>query len=117
MFHTALIGFNVLGWMFRKTRKWNLVTLLLTGLSWFGLGCWYGWGYCPFTDWHWQVRRELGYHDMSHSYNHFLVLKLTGADLDLNLVDFVTVAVFAVSLFASAWYNFRDRRIAGPSRR
>jgi len=43
-----------------KTRKANLILLLLTGLSWFGLGIFYGWGYCPLTDWHWKVLRELG---------------------------------------------------------
>ena len=25
-----------------------------------GLGAVYGWGYCPCTDWHWDVKRRLG---------------------------------------------------------
>ncbi len=109
VFHTALIIFNIAGWAFRKTRRWNLVTLVLTGLSWFALGAWYGWGYCPFTDWHWDVRRELGVHDMSHSYNHFLILKLTGLDLDVKLVDYTTVIVFFASLAASVYVNTRRK--------
>jgi hypothetical protein len=60
VFHASLILFNLFGWMFRKTRVWNLVTLLLTGLSWTLLGIFYGFGYCPFTDWHFQVLEELG---------------------------------------------------------
>ncbi|MDP3718874.1 MAG: DUF2784 family protein [Acidobacteriota bacterium] len=61
--HTSWIAFNCLGWAWRRTRRWQLLTLTLTALSWFGLGIWYGWGYCPFTDWHWQVRSRLGYAD------------------------------------------------------
>jgi hypothetical protein len=26
-------------------------------LSWFGLGLFYGIGYCPSTDWHWRIKR------------------------------------------------------------
>ena len=77
-FHTALIFFNTFGWIFCKTRKWNLITLLLTAFSWFVLGIWYGWGYCFCTDWHWSVRRHLGYTDKENSYTQFLADKLTG---------------------------------------
>ncbi|HPF94086.1 MAG TPA: DUF2784 family protein, partial [Tenuifilaceae bacterium] len=54
-FHTLLIAFNLFGWIWWRTRKANLITLLLTGLSWIGLGLFFGIGYCPLTDWHWQV--------------------------------------------------------------
>ena len=63
VFHTLWIVFKCLGWACRRTRRWQLATISLTALSWFGLGIWYGWGYCPFTDWHWQIRERLGYHD------------------------------------------------------
>ena|SRR5688572_18303302 len=108
VFHTLLIIFNTLGWISPRLRKWNLVTLLLTAFSWFVLGIWYGWGYCPCTDWHWDVRRQLGYHDMSNSYIHFLILELTGINLSEKLVDFATVAVFFLSLILSVWMNIRD---------
>src|SRR5688500_12177489 len=91
VFHTVWTVFNMFGWIFRPTRKWNLLTLLLTALSWFVLGIWYGWGYCVCTDWHWQVRRNLGYHDESNSYIHFLVLKLTGINMDPQLVENFTL--------------------------
>ena len=63
VFHTAWIAFNCVGWIWRRTRPWQLATVSLTALSWFGLGVWYGWGYCPCTDWHWQVRARLGHQD------------------------------------------------------
>jgi hypothetical protein len=107
-FHTVLMLFNTFGWIFRKTRKLNLLTLLLTAFSWFVLGIWYGWGYCFCTDWHWQVRRHLGYHDEANSYTQFLAFKLTGINFQPNLVDAITAAVFFLSLAASIWLNLRD---------
>jgi hypothetical protein len=110
IFHTALTLFNIAGWIFPYTRKWNLVTLLLTACSWFVLGIWYGWGYCLCTDWHWDVRQQLGYHDQSRSYIHFLLLKLTGIDFNRQLVEQVTLIVFLVSVLMSVWLNIRDLR-------
>ena len=43
--HTALILFNVFGWAWTRTRRWNLVTLLATVFSWGVLGMWKGFGY------------------------------------------------------------------------
>ena len=110
VFHTVITVFNVTGWLFRRTRKWNLVTLLLTAFSWFILGIWYGWGYCVCTDWHWEVRELLGYHDQRRSYVHFLLLKLSGVDFNEALVDDVTLYVFLFSLVMSALLNFRDHK-------
>ena len=107
LFHSALILFNTFGWLFPRLRKWNLLTLLLTAFSWFVLGIWYGWGYCVCTDWHWDVRRELGYDDASDSYIHFLILKLTGIDFSERLLDVATVVVFFLSLVGSVWVNVR----------
>jgi len=107
-FHTCLILFNVFGWIFRKTRKWNLFTLLLTAFSWFVLGIWYGWGYCLFTDLHWQVRRQLGYSNDPNSYITLLLQSLTGKRFPQNLVDTVTVIVFIASLLISLWLNIWD---------
>jgi hypothetical protein len=110
-FHTSLMLFNCTGWIWRKTRRWNLITLLLTALSWFVLGIWYGWGYCLCTDWHWDTREKLGYFDQSISYVHFLILKLTGINFDPKLVDKVTVSVFFVTIVLSLWLNIRDFRM------
>lgn len=101
VFHTIVTLFNVVGWMFTKTRKLHLLTMALTAGSWFVLGIWYGWGYCFCTDWHWQVREALGYHDHSNSYIHFLILKLTSVDFNPDLVDTITVIVFALCMMAS----------------
>lgn len=98
------------GWAFRKTRKLHLVTMLLTAFSWFVLGIWHGWGYCLCTDWHWAIREKLGIHDRSASYIHFLVFKLTGIDLDPQLVEYGTLVVFVISFILNIWLSIRDRK-------
>jgi len=111
VFHTLFTLFNITGWIFRPTRKWNLITLLLTAFSWFILGIWYGWGYCFCTDWHWQVREKLGYHDQQRSYISFLLQKLTGIQFNERLVENATLIAFLISLVMSVWLNIRDRKL------
>ena len=50
--HTALVLFNMFGWIWKRTRVAHLITLGLTAFSWFALGAIYGWGYCLCTDYH-----------------------------------------------------------------
>lgn len=108
VFHTALILFNLFGWIWRRTRRWNLATLLLTAFSWFVLGLWYGWGYCPCTDWHWQVRRELGDTDMPNSYIKFLVELWTGIEVSAYTVDLWTGILFGLALLISLYVNMKE---------
>ncbi len=108
VFHTVFTVFNIVGWIFPKTRKLHLITISLTALSWFLLGIWYGWGYCFCTDWHWMVREKMGYKDQSNSYIHFLILQLTGANLDPKLVDDITLIVFLMSFALSIWFNVKN---------
>lgn len=110
VFHVALIFFNLFGWIFKPTRKWNLITLGLTAFSWFALGIFYGLGYCFLTDWHWSVRDKLGYETGSDSYIHFLVTKLTGISVSENTLDVLTVVFFFSALIISAVLNIRDYR-------
>ena len=54
--HTALIFFNLFGWTWKKTLRLNLLSIFLTAGSWVAFAPWYGFGYCPCTDWHWQIK-------------------------------------------------------------
>lgn len=110
VFHSVFTLFNIVGWAFPKTRKLHLITMLLTTASWFVLGIWYGWGYCVCTDWHWQVRETLGYHDRSNSYIHFLLLKLTGRNFDPQFVDNLTLVIFLLCFILSLSLNIMDKR-------
>jgi len=108
VFHTCIVLFIIFGWIWKKTRLANLVLILLTTFSWFFLGIWYGFGYCPCTDWHWQVRLKLGLYDSSTSYLEFLIEKLTGLDVSRALVDIFAVAFLVAALCLSIVLNIRD---------
>ncbi len=108
IFHSSIVVFNLFGWIWKKTRKANLIVLLLTVFSWLILGIWYGIGYCFCTDWHWQVRIKLGYHNMPDSYMKFLADTLTGFDFNENLVDTLTTVCLALALAASIYTNVKD---------
>lgn len=110
VFHTAIMIFNCFGWLWKRSRRLNLITLFLTAGSWFILGIWFGWGYCLCTDWHWHVREKLGLYDQSVSYVHFLILKITGLNINPGLVDKLTVSIFFLTFILSIWLNIRDYR-------
>ncbi len=109
LFHTLLICFNLLGWVWRKTRLANLITLCLTGGSWFILGIFYGLGYCPLTQWHWEVLEKLGVHDLPDSYITYLAYRITGWQANPSLAEALTVAFFFLALSASVYVNFFRR--------
>ena len=113
VFHSAVIAFNLFGWLWGKTRLVNLILLVSTGFSWFVLGIWYGFGFCPCTEWHWQVRMKLGDYDMPRSYTKFLIDSMTGLDVDAALMDTLTLVLFASALFASVMTNAKAWRQGG----
>jgi len=110
VFHTALILFNLFGWMSNKTAMANFITLSLTLLSWTVLGIFYGFGYCPFTEWHWQVLRQLGYQDLPLSYIQFLVHRITGYTPPEKLTDILTVVGLLMAFTLSIYVNFIKKR-------
>jgi hypothetical protein len=109
VFHTSLIFLNLFGWMWIKTRKFNLIVLTLTGASWLFLGLIVGTlGYCPLTDWHFSVLNNLGITDLPSSYVKYLADRLTGLDLSSSLVDNVTFYSFLAALAISLCLNLLD---------
>ena len=110
VFHGVFTGFNLLGWIWRKTRRLHLFTIGLTMVSWFGLGVFYGIGYCPLTDWHWQIKHRLGQTDLPYSYITYFLNRVTGMDWHPVLVDIGTVSLAFAALFLSGWLNWKDFR-------
>lgn len=107
--HTSLIVFNLAGWIWKRTRRWNLITLVLTGSSWLFLGLLVGVpGYCPFTDWHFAILDKMGKSDLPSSYIKYLADRLTGLDLNSSLVDTVTLLTFIAALLLSLILNIKD---------
>ena len=110
VFHTGLILFNLFGWCFRKLRKWNLITLILTGSSWFFLGIFCGMGYCPLTDWHFRILEKSGVDNLPASYITYLLSRLGRLQANQRLVDILTAGLFFAALFLSVYFNIHDYR-------
>lgn len=110
LFHFCLVVFNLFGWIWKKTRLANLITLLLTGASWFILGIFYGIGYCPITDWHWKVLLKLGAYDLPSSYIQYLLERFAGFRVPAATVDRWTLILFLLALAISTGLNLLDFR-------
>jgi hypothetical protein len=110
VFHASLILFILSGWVWPRTRPFHLFVITLTFLSWFGLGSFYGFGYCPSTDWHWRVKETLGETDLPDTYVKYYLDRLTGLDWDPNLVGWSVLLVGLAALGVSVALNWRDWR-------
>ncbi len=109
VFHSLLIFFILTGWGWTKSRRLHFLVLVLTFFSWLGLGFFYGIGYCPCTDWHWQIKRALGQTELPQSYVKYYLDRMTGSNWNPRLVDASVVLVALVALGVSVWLNWRDR--------
>ena len=109
VFHSTLVLFNLTGWIWPQTRGIHLIVISLTVLSWFGLGLFYGWGYCPCTDWHWQVKRKLGETNLPNSYVKYYLDQLTGLDWTPTVVDALVLVLGVGALVISIGLNRQDR--------
>ena len=104
--HLLIIGFNLFGWIWPLTRKAHLITIGVTAASWFILGIWFGWGYCPVTDWQWDVKEKLGERDLPASFITYFANKLTGKDFSDQLVNEVTLIIFVLLIIITVYVNF-----------
>ena len=107
VFHTALITLIMLGWASRRTQRLHLVAVCATLLSWFGLGVVYGWGYCPLTEWHWQIKRTLGETALPASWIKYYLDRITGIDWSATVVDTLVVGSALAALVLSIALNWR----------
>lgn len=106
IFHSALILFNLFAWIWIPLRKWHLLTISLTLASWVFLGFFYGWGYCPLTDWHWGVLRQKGISDLPNSYISYLIERILHVKLPHKVVDAFTLSLAVVAFMISLKVNF-----------
>jgi len=107
LLHLAIIGFNLLGWIWKSTLRWHLLSIVLTASSWFLLGIWYGMGYCPITDWHWQIKRNLGAVDLPGSFITWLSQQVWSGSVDPLLIDWMTGIGFGLAAILSLYRNWK----------
>lgn len=106
VFHLLIIGFILIGWAFKSVRKIHLFVVSGTIISWFILGIWYGIGYCPITDWHWQIKEHLGEHNLPNSFIKYFADKISGLNIDSGLIDMLTMGGFALAVLMTCYVNF-----------
>ncbi len=106
IFHTFLILFNLFGWIWKPVRKANLITLSLTGASWFLLGIFYGMGYCPLTDWHYEVLYKIGKTDLPLSYIQYLIETFFKLEVSQSVTDKFTLILYLIALACSVYFNY-----------
>lgn len=105
--HIVLIIFNCTGWIFPATRKLHLITLGATAASWFILGIWYGLGYCPITDWQWNIKEQLGEKNLPASFIKYFADKITGNNYTPELINLLTLVFFLLAVGCTLIVKFR----------
>jgi hypothetical protein len=110
--HLVIILFNLFGWIYRSTRRLHLISIILTAASWFILGIWFGMGYCPITDWQWNVKEKLGEHNLPSNFIEYFAEKISGEELSSQLVDTAIAVCFILAAILSVYVNFFKRRKA-----
>lgn len=104
--HLGIVFFNLFGWIPVATRKAHLISIVITAASWFVLGIWYGMGYCPVTDWQWDVKEQLGERNLPPNFIEYFAEKLSGMDLPYSLINITITVCFALAAVLSVYVNF-----------
>ena len=109
--HLIIIGFNLLGWIFKSTRKIHFWFAMLTLSCWLILGIWFGLGYCPITDWQWHIKTQLGEQNLPDSFVKYFADQLMGTSINSDLVDALTLSLFLVAIVYSIKLNFFNKEV------
>lgn len=113
--HLLIICFNLLGWIWRRTRPLHLLCVAITAASWLLLGFWYGLGYCFVTDWQWQVKAQLVQGKLPASFVEHFLNGVLGFSFSTEVVDGLTGGLFALAALLSLGLYLRNRRRAENS--
>jgi hypothetical protein len=112
LLHFVIIGFNLLGWIWKRTRKLHLIVVCATAACWFILGIWFGIGYCPITDWDWQIKEKLGEHNLPDSFIKYYADIIVGHSVSASLIDTLTAAGFFMAALLAVYFNFIQKRVS-----
>jgi len=104
--HLSIVLFNLFGWIPGRTRKAHLISVALTAASWFILGIWYGIGYCPFTEWQWRVKTQMGERNLPANFIEYFLEKITGHDFSEQFISILIVVCFCIAIILSVYVNF-----------
>lgn len=106
LIHLIIIGFNLFGWVWKPLRKLHLVVIFATAACWFLLGIWYGIGYCPLTEWQWEIKQQLGEQNLPNSFIKYFADKVFNSNIDASFIDTITATGFFAAAVISIYVNF-----------
>jgi hypothetical protein len=111
--HFIIVFSLMLGWIFKRTRKYHRILLGGTTLFWLLLGPLMGKqiGYCPVTDMAWRVRKARGETHLEYGYINYLVER-AGFYMSDHTTDIVVGSVFVSIWVATVFFWIRDRKSA-----
>ena len=113
IFHSTFVLFVLFGWIPKSTRKAHIIAISLTLIAWLVIGLYMGViGYCPLTDWHWDIKRALGERNIPSSFIEYMLERITGIDLDKKLVDTGTAVGLILSILLASYVNLRHYLIS-----
>jgi hypothetical protein len=87
------------------------MSLSITGFFWLIAGIWYGFGYCPLTEWHWNVKARLGHLNLPDSYIKYILDYATKRSWDATFVDNITIGAFSIAFVCSFIAFFKTYKI------
>ena len=109
VFHVLLLVACLIGWISPRTRKAHLILMGVVVGCWFLLGLKYGIGYCPLTDWHWQVKQKLGEGSLPNSFIKYLWDHIFTTSISPKAADILTFGAFFVSLIPALYLNWAGK--------
>ncbi len=109
LFHICFMLAIVFGWIPQATRIFNWYLIVVTLVSWFGLGLVFGFGFCLITDIQSRIRQRLVANGTMKSFVKDLLERVTGRELNPFHVEIVTQLIFYFSVVASFYTNFAYR--------
>lgn|SRR5690606_5317414 len=109
--HFLIIGFNLLGWIWKATRTAHLYAVWVTAGSWLVLGLWFGLGYCPITDWQWDVKTKLGARNLPNSFIKYQADRLFNRNFSPVLIDWITAVSFTLVTLLAIYFRLTGKRI------
>jgi hypothetical protein len=110
LLHIIIILFNLFGWIFPAARKAHFICIAITAFCWFILGIWFGWGYCPLTDWQWNIKNQLGETNLPASFITWFANKITGMRFGDTFINLLTLILFILAAIVSVYFNFLKPR-------
>lgn len=108
--HGVIIAINLFAWIFPKTRRLHLIIISSTLVSWILLGFFYGWGYCFLTDWHWQIKFELGEYNLPNSFITYLINNVMNLNIKASVIDSLMLITFIPIIFISTYLNLKKTK-------